>query len=245
MTRLTDHSFWTPRPEIPQTYAHQHLQRWRHESRRIQKCNQSKLDLGGLAVIFSDEKMCDITNGRVESEKTTALPDGSGNWQVSEVRQATTRQEGKNSSTEERVSRPDSEGKLGEVSRTLSRESESASGGKRSTIENYPVDVAGAARDGSLHLVERAITAQCIGSAGQQISEKQLEQPNPADPGAGLQVSTFTTDTVRSSPSGTQSVQTVQARDAYGSFAIVSVDTTKSDNIHSIQLQMSPSEKPK
>ena len=67
----------------------------------------------------------------------------------------------------------------------------------------------------------------------------------PADPGAGLQVSTFTTDTVRSSPSGTQSVQTVQARDAYGSFAIVSVDTTKSDNIHSIQLQMSPSEKPK
>jgi hypothetical protein len=150
-----------------------------------------------------------------------------------------------NSSTEERVSRPDSEGKLGEVSRTLSRESESASGGKRSTIENYSVDVAGAARDGSLHLVERAITAQRIGSAGQQISEKQLEQPNPADPGAGLQVSTFTTDTVRSSPSGTQSVQTVQARDAHGSFAIVAVDTTKSDNIHSIQLQMRPSEKPK
>jgi hypothetical protein len=96
-----------------------------------------------------------------------------------------------------------------------------------------------------LHLVERAITAQRIGSAGQQISEKQLEQPNPADPGAGLQVSTFTTNTVRSSPSGTQSVQTVQARDAHGSFAIVAVDTTKSDNIHSIQLQMSASEKPK
>ena len=65
-------------------------------------------------------------NGTVESQKTTSLPDGSGNWQVREVRQAITRQDGKNSTTDERVSRPDSEGKLGEVARTVSRESDGA-----------------------------------------------------------------------------------------------------------------------
>ncbi len=57
-------------------------------------------------------------NDTLETEKTTWLPDVNGNWQVSEVRQAITRQEGTNRITEERVSRPDSEGKLG---RSLSR----------------------------------------------------------------------------------------------------------------------------
>ena len=184
-------------------------------------------------------------NGTVESQKTTLLPDGSGNWQVQEVRQATTRSEGKNSSTEERVSRPDSEGKLGEVSRTVSKESASASGDKRKTVESYSADVAGSTRDGSLHPVERAITVQRTGSAGQQTTEQIVQQPNPANPDAGLQVSAFTADTVRSSPTGEQTTHTVQARDANGSFAVVSVDTTKSDNVHSIQLQMAPSEKPK
>src|SRR6202047_4465377 len=62
-------------------------------------------------------------NDTVESQKTTLVPDGAGNWQVSELRQATTRQEGKGKdnerSTEERVSRRDSEGKLAEVSHSL------------------------------------------------------------------------------------------------------------------------------
>ena len=85
----------------------------------------------------------------VESQKTTLRPDGAGNWQVDEIRQATTRQEGKNRSTEERVSRPDSEGKLGEVSRTVSKESESASGDKRDTVETYSIDVPGSVPDGA------------------------------------------------------------------------------------------------
>jgi len=95
-------------------------------------------------------------NDSVESQETTSLPDGSGNWQVSETRHATTKQEGKNTSTEKRVSRLDSEGKLSEVSRTVSKEFEGASGEKSATTEVYSVDVPGSARDGSLHLVERA-----------------------------------------------------------------------------------------
>jgi hypothetical protein len=201
---------------------------------------------GGLAPAMKVEERRTLgANNTVESQKSTLLLDGAGNWQVNEVRQATTRQEGKNRSTEERVSRTDSEGKLGEVSRTVSKASEGASGEKRNTVETYSLDVPGSARDGSLHLVQRASTSQRTNSTGQQTTEQQVEQPSPGDPASGLQVITLTTDTVRPSPSGAQATRTVQVRGANGSFGIVSVDTKKSDDIHAIQVQIAPSEKPK
>ena len=68
---------------------------------------------GGLTPAMQvQERRTRGANDTVESKKTTLFPDGSGNWQVSETRQATTRQEGKSSSSEERVSRVDSDGKL-------------------------------------------------------------------------------------------------------------------------------------
>jgi hypothetical protein len=201
---------------------------------------------GGLAPAMKvQERRTRGANNVVESQKNTLLPDGAGNWQVDETRQATTRQEGKDRSTDERVSRPDSEGKLGEVSRTVSKESESASGEKRNTVETYSLDVPGSARDGGLHMVQRATTSQRTNSTGQQTTEQRVEQPSPGDPGSGLQVIAITTDTVRQSPSGAQRSRTIQARDASGGFGVVSVDTTKSDNIHAIQVQITPSEKPK
>jgi hypothetical protein len=201
---------------------------------------------GGLAPVMKvEERRKRGTDQTVESQKTTLLPDGSGNWQVGEIRQATTRQEDKNRSTEERISRPDSEGKLGEVSRAVSKESESAPGEKRNTVETYSVDVPGSTRDGSLHLVERATTAQRTSSTGQQTTTQQVEQTNPGDPGSGLRVTILSSDTVRPGPSGAQATRTIQMRDANGSFGVVSVDTTKSDSIHAIQVQIAPSEAPK
>jgi len=97
---------------------------------------------GGLAPAMKVlERRVGGANDTVESQKTTLLPDGAGKWQVSEIRQATTRQDGNSRSTEERVSRPDADGKLGEISRTVSKESEGAPGEKRSTVETYSVDV--------------------------------------------------------------------------------------------------------
>jgi hypothetical protein len=180
-------------------------------------------------------------NGTVESQETTLLHDGAGNWQVGEIRRTTTRQEGDNRSTEEQVSLPDSEGKLGEVSRTVSNEAATVSGEKRNTVETYSISVPGSVGDGSLHLVKRATTAQLRSSTGQQIIGQQVEQADPGDPGSGLRVTILTTDTVRPSPSGAQATRTVQVRDANGSFGVVSVDTTKSDNIHAIQVQIAPS----
>ena len=74
-------------------------------------------------------------NDTVATQKTTLLPDGNGNWQVGEIRHTTTKQEGNNRSTEERISLPDSEGKLGEVSRTVTNESEGAPGEIRDAVE--------------------------------------------------------------------------------------------------------------
>jgi len=184
-------------------------------------------------------------DGTVESQKTTLLPDGAGNWQVGELRRATTRQEGDHGSTEEQVSVPDSEGKLGEVSRTVSSEAATASGEKRNTVETYSISVPGAVGDGGLHLVERATTSQQTSSTGQQVTEQQVERANAGDPGSGLRVTTVTIDTVRPGASGAQGTRTIQARDANGSFGVVSVVTSKSDNIHAIQIQIAPSKAPK
>jgi hypothetical protein len=201
---------------------------------------------GGLAAAMRvQERRQRGANDTVESQQTTLLPDGAGNWQVSEIRQATSRQAGKGGSTEERISRRDAEGKLGEVSRSATNETESASGERRNTFETYSVNVPGSVSDGSLHMVERATTVQRTSSTGQQSTEQQVEQPSPGDPGSSLRVTILTTDTVRPGPSGAQATRTVHERDVNGDLGVVLVDTTKSDNVHAIQVQIAPSEKPK
>lgn len=184
------------------------------------------------------------SNDTVISQKTTLVDDGNGKWQVGEIRQTTTRQDGNDRTTEERVSRPDADGKLGEISRTVTKDSENAPGEKRNTVETYSVDVPGSARDGSLHLVERATTAQTTSSTGQQTTARQVERADPGDPGSGLRVSIVTNDTVRPGSSGARATQTIQLRDSNGDFEVVSVDTSKSDNTHAVQVQIAPSAKP-
>ena len=51
---------------------------------------------------------------KLEEKKTTLLPDGNGNWKVGEVKERTIQEDGKNRTIEERVSRPDSDGRLSE-----------------------------------------------------------------------------------------------------------------------------------
>jgi hypothetical protein len=200
---------------------------------------------GGLApVLKTDEFRRRVANDTAESQTTTLLPDGAGNWQVSEVRQATTRREGTNRTTEERVSRLDSEGKLGEVSRVVSHESESTSGEKRSVVETYSIDVPGTTPDGSLHLVERKTSTESSTSTGERATEQKVEQTNPGDPGSGLRVSVLVDGRMLPGPSGEQSTVTIRARDVNGSFGIVSVDTTKADRVPTIQVQQTPAEKP-
>jgi hypothetical protein len=201
---------------------------------------------GGItSAVKVEERREQGPNGAMESQKTTLLPDGAGNWQVGEIQRITTRQEGDHRTTDERISLPDSEGKIGEVSRTITNATESGSGEQRNTVETYSISIPGAVADGRLHLVERDITAQRTSATGQQVTQQQVEQANPGDPGSSLQVVTVTIDTVRPGASGAQATRTIQARDANGSFPVISVDTTKSDNIHAVQVQIAPSDAPK
>ena len=194
---------------------------------------------GGVApVLKTDEIRRQGANDTVEIIKTTSLSDGSGSWQVGEIRQVATRQDGKNRSTEEDVSRRDAEGKLSQVSHVVSNESESASGEKRNTVEIYSVDIPGATPDGRLHLVERTTSKGYRTSAtAERISEQQVEQLNPGDPSSGLHVSIVTKDKVRPGPSGAQATRTIRMRDTNGTFGVVWVDTTKSDIVPTIQIQ--------
>ena len=181
---------------------------------------------------------------RVEVKKTTLVPDSSGNWEVGEVKESTINQDGRNRTSEERVSHPDSEGRLSEVSRTVGKETESAAGEKNNTVETYSTDAPGLAPDGSLHLNQRVTTVQKKDSSG-KTTEQQVEQPNSGDPNAGLQVSTKTKYIVLYGASGTQQTKTIQAHDINGTFSVVSVETKKSDQAPAAQVQIAPSDKPK
>jgi hypothetical protein len=175
----------------------------------------------------------------VEIQKTTQLPDGAGSWQVGEVRHTTIKDEGKTRSSEDRVSRPDLEGNLGEITRTVSKESDDGSGDVQKSEDTYSIDVPGGARDSSLHLVQRVATTQHPSSDGQQTT-RTAAQPDPGDPDAGLQVTTVTTDTVSKAAAGARATETIQLRNANGSLSVVSVDMTKADSIHAIEVQLAP-----
>lgn len=193
---------------------------------------------GGLAPAYkSHELRKQGADGMVESEKTTLLPDGSGKWRVVESRKDTTRQEAYERTTEERISRLDSVGKLGEVSRVVSKESESTPGEKQNTVETYSIDVPGTSQDGSLHLVQRTTSKQRSSSTGQQVSEQKVEQINRDDPNAGLRVSVLINDTMQPGPAGVQATHTIRMRDANGNLEVISVDTTKSDRVPKIDIE--------
>ena len=185
-----------------------------------------------------------FTNNTIESKQTTLLLDGAGNWQATEVRQVTTSQDGTNRTTEQRVSQLDYAGKLADVSRVLSRESESTSGEKRSLVETYSIDVPGTTRDGSLHVVERKTGTEHSSSTGERATDQRIEQTNPGDPGSGPRVSVLVDGRMVPVPSGFQATRTVRFRDLNGNFEVVEVDTTKSDKILTVQFQQTPAEKP-
>ena len=178
----------------------------------------------------------------VDFQKTTLLPDASGNWQAGEVKRGTIKDDGKTRASEERVSRQNADGQMSEVSRKVAKEAKGPSGASQSTVETFSTDVPGAAPDGHMHLVERT-TGSHSGSNARQTTQQQLEQVNPGDPSAGLQISVTSTNVQASGASGTQSTQTVQVRDASGKMNVVTVDMTKSTQTPAVEVQTAPAPK--
>jgi hypothetical protein len=201
---------------------------------------------GGLAPAMKVQERQERTGDHtVQVQKSTLLPDGAGHWQAGEVKQSTITEDGKNRTHEEHVLRAGPDGQLAEVSRTVGKESQDASGESRGTVETYSTDVPGSSSDGSLHLVQRVTTNARNATSGGRTTQQQVEQLNPGDPSAGLQVTIQSTDTQNSSASGTQQTRALQVRGSSGALNVVSVDMTKSDQAPAVQVQVAPAAKPK
>jgi hypothetical protein len=169
----------------------------------------------------------------VAVKKTTLMPDGNGSWKVSDVTEKTIRADGKYRITEERVSRPDLDGRLEERSRTVSKEGETATGEKTSSVESYSVFSPGYS-DSSMHLNQRVTSIRKKGSNGETI-EQQIEEPSGGNPSDGAKVSGRVKYVVKYAASGTQQAtqetKTFETRDANGNFHVLSTETEKSTQL--------------
>jgi len=194
----------------------------------------------GMAASMQTQERQHRNGDTIDFQKTTLLPDGAGNWQAGEVKRGTIKDDGKNRTSEERISRQGPDGQMSEVSRTVAKESKTASGESRGTAETFSTDVPGASPDGRMHLVQR-VTGSTRNSNAAQTTQQELEQVNPGDPSAGLQITVTSTNVQATGPSGTQATQTVQVRDAGGNMNVVTVDMTRSTKTP-VQVQTAPAQ---
>ena len=190
------------------------------------------------AAVQIEERQKQNSDGAVEFKKSTLLSDGAGHWQLSEVREGTSKEEsGQGQTREERVQRPDSNGKLAEVERTISKQTAAGTGEKRDTVETYSINIPGTAGTDALQLVQRETTVRRITAAGEQRSIRQIERPSPGNPTNDLHVTEEVIDIVRPGGSGgTEQKRTILTQDSNGSLGEVWVDMGKTTNPSAIQV---------
>lgn len=203
---------------------------------------------GGLTpAVQIDERQNKSSDGTIEFQKSTQLWDGTGHWQLAEVRKGTSKQQGGQMvSSEENVLRPDSNGNLAVVERTVNKHAEPGSGEKRDTTDTYSVNVPGIAGDSTLQLVQRETADTRKAATGQQTTIGQTEQLTPGAPTDGLQVTNEAIDIVR--PSGSNSSEqnrTTFARGPGGELREVWIDFGSSDKPSTTQADSAAPVKPK
>jgi hypothetical protein len=176
----------------------------------------------------------------IDFRKSTSLPDSNGNWQLSEVREGTVKDAGKDRTKEERILRPGTDGNMSVVERTVSKQSENAAGEKRETVATYSTNLPGTPIDDSLHLNQEVTTVHRKAD-GVQTTQTLIEQRNPAEPSGTLRVTQEAIDIIRSGASGTtRQTDTLQSLDSNGELGVVSVDTRKQDNSPAVRVDIAP-----
>lgn len=192
---------------------------------------------GGLsAAVQVHEQETQASDGTVKFSKSTQLSDGAGHWNLSEVRQGTIKPEGK----EENVLRPDPDGKLGVVERTVSQQKRAA-GETRAINETYSTNVPGQAGNDGLHLVQRESTVQRSAS-GRERTVRQVGVPNPGNPGDGLRVTQQAIDIVRPDGRGSaeqKSTVVTFGPDGQGQTAVVDIGSTSNPGVVRVDTQSS------
>lgn len=195
--------------------------------------------------IRSEKRETTSNDGTIESRKSTLLKDGTGQWKLSEVRESTSTPDGSNARTkEERVLRPDAEGKLSLAERTVSKESQGSAGEKHETLDTYSTNVPGVAGDNGLQLVQRETTVQ-RSSAGAQSTVRQVEKAPPGSFGGGLGLTEETIDIVRPNASGTaDQSRTILTTDSDGRLNQVLVDTGKTGDPAAVKVDTKDTKAP-
>ncbi len=202
---------------------------------------------GGLSAsirIQEHERQADPKT--TEFKKATSLLDGAGRWNVSEIREGTTKQDEAGTNKEERILRPDADGKMAVVERTVTRQAESSTGGKRDTTDTYSTNVPGQAGDDGLKLVKRESTVQRADANGVRSTMRQVESADPGDPSAGLRTTQQAIDIVRPDINGVaQQTSTIVTTDANGQTNAVWVDMGKSDKPATVKVDTAAASKKK
>jgi hypothetical protein len=202
---------------------------------------------GGLGPSMQTEERERKTEaGTVEITKSTSLADGAGHWTVSEVREGITRKETGGAITkEERVLRPDANGKMAVAERTVTRQSQAGPGEQNQTTETYSTNVPGQAGSEGLELVRRESTVQRTGASGAHDTTRRVEQTNPGDPGAGLRVTQEAIDIVRPGSNGTAAeTSVVRSSDSNAHLNTVWIDIGHTDNPAAVKVDTAPAKKP-
>lgn len=215
---------------------------------------------GGLAPSLKAEEHRVRSNDTVQYRQSTLLPDGNGNWQLSEVREGIIKESSKEKTKvqEENVLRPGSDGKLALSERTVTKESGDGPGEKRQTVENYSTQVPGGFGDGSLQLNQRVTTVHQARPQGGESTMQQVEQRNPAAPTEAPRLTQRAIDIVRPTLSGVRDqTRTTQSLDANGNLGVVWIDTrqvsgsptiqvdTKNNNRPTVQVNTTTTSKPR
>jgi hypothetical protein len=205
---------------------------------RETKTTVLSLDLnGGLSPAAQiHERVTKTGDHSTQFKNSTLLPDGNGGWKVGEVREGAIQADGKTQTKDEKLLRPDINGNLSLVERTVTKQAETAPGEKRDTVEKYAKDIPGTSADGSLRLSERTTTVQRTSAAGSQ-TVQQTQQANSANPSDGMNITGKTIDVVRPGSSGsTQQKTTTLSLDSKGDLSPVWVDTGKKDSKPAVQV---------
>ncbi len=184
--------------------------------------------------------------GGVEFSKSTLLSDGAGHWSPSEVREGTIQQQsGQDTIRQERVMRPDSNGNLMEVERTVSRQA-AGPGETRETTETYSTNVPGVAGNDQLQLVGRETIVQQKTSAGGQTTTRRSEALNSGNPESGLRVTQQAIDIVRPDGRGSADQKgTTVFLGPDGQVNAVLVDMGKTSNPSAVQVDTRSASKAK
>jgi len=185
----------------------------------------------------TEERRSQLDEHAVQVHKSTLLPDINGKWQVQEVRDAVVKDDAQQTIHDERVSRPDNDGRLAESERTVTTEIKSESGEGTKTVESYATSTVGSADQGALRLNQRVTTASRKTLQGGTVTETKVSSRNPGAPNGELRTTQKTIDIVRpTSSGGTEYQQQTISIDTDGRSSVVSVDMGRASSTGKVEL---------